>query len=112
MRRLVSHHSLQIHVSLHYSNTHRRSLRCIHRHRVDALRNFIGGGTASLASSLVSVPLDVISQLLMIQVRTSGLARPRVGLALNFLAPFFLLHSHTSQDGTVNKRKYSGGIST
>lgn len=48
--------------------------------RYDALRNFIGGGTASLASSLVSVPLDVISQLLMIQ------------------------------DGTVNKRKYSGGI--
>lgn len=32
------------------------------------LRNFIGGGMASMASSLVSVPLDVVTQLLMIQV--------------------------------------------
>jgi len=44
------------------------------------LRNFIGGGMASMASSLVSVPLDVVTQLLMIQ------------------------------DGTVHKKQYSGGL--
>ncbi|KAL6043557.1 Solute carrier family 25 member 44 [Balamuthia mandrillaris] len=45
----------------------------------DFLRNFLGGASASLCSSTVTVPLDVISQLLMIQ------------------------------DGKVNKAEYSGG---
>eukprot|EP01087_Luapelamoeba_hula_P006199 TRINITY_DN1628_c5_g1_i3.p1 TRINITY_DN1628_c5_g1~~TRINITY_DN1628_c5_g1_i3.p1 ORF type:complete len:334 (-),score=25.44 TRINITY_DN1628_c5_g1_i3:48-1049(-) len=44
------------------------------------LCNFLGGGTASVCSSLVGVPLDVMSQLQMIQ------------------------------DGVVNKQRYTGGL--
>jgi len=48
--------------------------------RVEVFTNFMGGACASLFSSTITVPLDVISQLLMIQ------------------------------DGKVNKRTYTGGI--